>query len=70
MKRLYKIEKGRKICGVCGGVAEYFAVDPVLVRVLFVLLAFSGAGLIAYIVAAAIMPNKSEVERDNGQPTQ
>ncbi len=43
--------------GVCGGIAEYFAVDPVLVRVVFVLFtAFHGSGLIAYIVGMIIMP--------------
>ncbi|GHV18889.1 hypothetical protein FACS189425_08620 [Clostridia bacterium] len=63
MKRLYKTEKDRMICGVCGGLAEYFKVDPTLVRVGWVILAFVwGAGLLAYIVAAIIMPNKSKLK--------
>lgn len=61
-KRLYKIEEGKKLDGVCGGIAEYFDIDPTLVRLLWVLFtACIGSGLIAYIVAAIIMPRKSEV---------
>ena len=61
-KRLYKIEEGKKICGVCGGIAEYFDVDPTLIRLLWVILVLCvGTGILAYIVAALIMPNKSEV---------
>jgi phage shock protein C len=61
-KRLYKIEKDKKLCGVCGGIAEYFDIDPTIVRLLWVLFtACCGAGLLAYIVAAIVMPEKSEV---------
>lgn len=62
-KRLYKIEKGKKLSGVCGGIAEYFDVDATLIRLLWVLFtAFGGAGILAYIVAALIMPKKSDIE--------
>ena len=62
MKKLYKIEEGKKICGVCGGVAEYFGIDPTIVRIATVLLCLAwGSGLVVYIVAALVMPNKSEV---------
>ena len=61
-KRLYKIEEGKKLCGVCGGIAEYFDVDPTLIRLLWVSLVLcAGTGILAYIVAAIIMPNKGEV---------
>ena len=64
-KRLYKIEKGKKIDGVCGGIAEYFDTDPTLIRLLWIFFACSlGSGIIAYIVAAIIMPKKSEIEND------
>jgi phage shock protein C len=47
------------ISGVCGGIAEYFNVDPTLIRLLFVLFAFAGGpGLIAYIVLAIIVPEE------------
>ncbi len=59
-KRLYKIEKGKKLCGVCGGIAEYFDIDPTVIRLLWILLVFcAGTGILAYIVAAIIMPTKS-----------
>ena len=63
MKKIYKIDDdSRVIDGVCGGIAEYFDMDPVLVRVLFgVSLLFSGAGLLIYIVCALAFPRKSEV---------
>lgn len=61
-KRLYKIEEGKKLCGACGGIAEYFDVDPTLIRLLWVILVLcAGTGILAYIVAAIIMPNKGEV---------
>ena len=62
MKRLYKIEQGKELAGVCGGIAEYFNVDPTLVRIGWVIASFAfGCGLLAYIICAIIMPNKSEV---------
>lgn len=59
MKKLYKSRTERKICGVCGGIAEYFGIDPTLVRLGWVLLALcGGCGLIAYFIAAIIMPDQ------------
>lgn len=58
-KKLYRVEEGRMICGVCAGVGEYFNVDPTLVRLGFVLFsALGGSGLLVYIVAAFLMPMK------------
>ena len=51
MKRIYKIEDGKKVCGVCGGVAEYFDIDPTLIRVIW-LLAVLGAGVGVGVVSA------------------
>ena len=56
MKRLTK-SYDRKLCGVCGGIADYFGVDPTLIRLLWVLLVLcAGIGILAYIIAAIIMP--------------
>ncbi len=56
-KRLYRSRTDRQLAGVCGGLAEYFGVDPTIVRVLFVALALlGGPGLILYIILALIMP--------------
>ena len=61
-KRLYKIEEGKKLDGVCGGIAEYFDIDPTIVRLLWILFtACAGSGIIAYIIAAIVMPRKSDV---------
>lgn len=61
-KRLYRIEDGKKIAGVCGGIAEYFNIDPTMVRLVWAIVSLSaGAGILAYIVAALVMPVKSEV---------
>lgn len=50
------------ICGVCAGLAEYFNIDVSIVRLLAVLLAFSvGSGILAYIVAAIILPEKRDI---------
>ena len=56
-KRLYKSQTDKKICGVCGGIAEYFGIDSTLVRLIWALLIFCvGTGLLAYIVAALVLP--------------
>ena len=62
-KRLYKSDN-KMICGVCAGIADYFNIDPTLVRLITVFLLFAGvgSGLIAYIVAAVIIPEKSSSE--------
>ena len=61
-KRIYKIREQKKICGVCVGVAEYFAIDPTLVRVIWAALALAGSvGFWAYIICALVFPDKSEI---------
>ena len=62
-KKLYKIEQGKKLDGVCGGIAEYFGVDPTLIRLVWALVTLCtvGVGLIGYLICAVIMPKKSEV---------
>lgn len=58
-KKLYKIVDGRILCGVCGGFAEYLNLDINLVRILWAVVScFAGAGVIAYIIAALILPEK------------
>ena len=58
IKRLYRSRNERIIAGVCGGFGEYFNIDPTIIRLIWVLLAFSGAGIIAYIIAWIIIPEK------------
>ena len=61
-KRLYKSRRQRMICGVCGGIAEYFNIDPTLVRLGWVIFSLAGgSGVLAYIIAAIIIPDGSNV---------
>ena len=63
MKRLYKSTSNRRICGVCGGLGEYFDIDPTIVRVLWVFAALCGSlGLWAYLICAIIIPNDVEIQ--------
>ncbi len=57
-KRLFKSRNNRVLCGVCGGMGEYLNIDPTLIRLIWVLIACTGAGLIAYIIAAIIIPEQ------------
>ena len=60
-KKLYRSTTDKKVFGVCGGLAEYFNVDPTIVRLICVLAVFCvGGGLLAYIIAALVMPAKPE----------
>ena len=56
-KELRKSAGNRKICGVCGGIGEYFGIDPTIFRLLFVLIGCTGTGIVAYIIMAIIMPD-------------
>ena len=63
-KRLYK-SADKKISGVCGGIAEYFGIDPAIVRIIWACtFLFTGAGLIAYIIAAIVMNENPGYEED------
>lgn len=57
-KKLYRSDTDKMLCGVCGGIAEYFDVDTTLIRLLWAVLACTGSGLIAYIIAAVIIPKR------------
>ena len=60
-KKLFRSKINKKLCGVCGGIAEYFNMDPTIVRLIWVLaVLFAGCGILAYIIAAFIMPEKPE----------
>lgn len=60
-KRIYLSEKNRKLGGVCGGVGEYFDIDPTIVRIVWFLSIFptSGLTLLAYFIAWIVMPKES-----------
>ncbi len=56
-KRLYRSRNQRMICGVCGGIAEYFNIDPTIIRLAWVLFSLAGgSGILVYLIAAIIIP--------------
>jgi phage shock protein C len=58
-RKLYRSKTDRKVAGVCGGLAQYFNIDPTLIRVLFVVLAvLGGSGLVLYVALWIIVPNE------------
>ena len=60
IKRIYRSRKNRVIAGICGGIGEYFNVDPVVIRILWVLFSLAyGSGLLVYLIAWLIIPKSS-----------
>lgn len=56
-KKLYKSRKDKKLCGVCGGLAEYLEMDSNIIRLILILLVlFAGVGALAYLIAALVLP--------------
>ena len=56
-KKLYKSRDNRMVCGVCGGIAEYFGIDPTIVRLIFVFLGlWAFTGILFYLIAAVVIP--------------
>ena len=63
-KKLYRSVFNKKLCGVCGGIGEYFDIDPTLIRLLWVIVAFlsCGTALLAYLICAIVIPQQSRIE--------
>ena len=60
-KKLYRSNTDKKICGVCGGLAEYLGMDSTIVRLILVLaVLFAGVGVLAYLIAALVIPCKPD----------
>ena len=57
-KKLKRSDTNKMICGVCGGIGEYFNIDPTVIRLIWAILTVGsfGTGLLVYIIAAVIMP--------------
>ena len=61
-KRLTRVENGKMICGVCGGIGEYFGIDPTIIRLAWAIFCLmGGSGILAYILAAVIIPSNPEI---------
>lgn len=60
-KKLYRSRKNKSICGVCGGIAEYFKIDVTIIRLIWALaILCAGTGLMAYIVCAFVIPEEPD----------
>ena len=60
-KKLYRSRQDKKIAGVCGGIASYFKIDPTIIRLIWALAIICwGVGLLAYIIAAFVIPEDPE----------
>lgn len=57
-KKLYRSDTDKMLCGVCGGMGEYFGVDATLVRLFWAVFMCTGAGILAYFLAAIIIPRR------------
>lgn len=59
LKRLYRVNEGKVIAGVCGGIAEYLNIDPTVIRLIWAIVGLMGGfGVVAYLVAMLIVPVK------------
>ncbi|PNV61147.1 PspC domain-containing protein [Clostridium sp. chh4-2] len=59
-KKLYRSTKDKMLCGVCGGIGEYFSIDATIIRLIWAILACSGTGILVYFIAAIIIPVEPE----------
>ena len=57
-KKLYRNTSNKMLAGVCSGLAEYINIDPTVIRLIWALIGLTGAGILAYIIAAVIIPEK------------
>jgi len=65
-KRLYRVNEGKILCGVCMGLSEYFEIDVTIVRLIWIFISLVyGSGLLLYIIAALIMPIKPPIKKVN-----
>lgn len=69
MDQLVRSQTDKMIGGVCGGLGRYFEIDPVIVRLLFVLLGFAGPGVPLYFVLWLVMPSPKRIGAPTGQPS-
>ena len=59
-KKLYRNSETKMVAGVCSGLADYINIDPTVVRLIWALVGLTGAGILAYLVAAIIIPEKPD----------
>jgi phage shock protein C len=60
-KKLYRSNRNKMICGVCAGIGDYINLDPTVVRLLWIIFGVTGFGILAYILAAIVMPVSNDI---------
>lgn len=69
-KKLYLSDTDKKICGVAGGMAEFFGMDSTILRIIWVILGFCwGSGILAYFICALVMPKRPQYHNENNNNT-
>ena len=59
VKKLYLVKEGKKVCGLCNGIGEYFEIDPTIIRLAWLVFVFlGGTGMLAYFIGALVVPTK------------
>ena len=66
LKKLYKSRTDVKIDGICAGIANFFNIDPTIVRLIWLIFAFTGTGIVAYILCMIIIPREPDVKDYTG----
>lgn len=57
-KRLYKSNTNKVLFGTCGGIGEFFNIDPTVIRIIFIVVTFAcGSGILIYLISSLIIPN-------------
>ena len=59
-KKLYRNTSNKMLAGVCSGLAEYINIDPTVIRLIWALIGLTGAGVLAYLIAAIVIPEKPD----------
>ena len=63
-KRFYKSTADKKLCGVCAGIAEYFEIDPTIIRIIYAVISLCTSGfpgLLIYVILAIVLPKDTDV---------
>lgn len=61
-KKLYRSNRDKMLSGVCGGLGEYFNIDPTIIRLIWAIFAFSGSGILVYLIASIVIPKSPFLE--------
>ena len=59
-KKLYRNSENKMVAGVCSGLADYINIDPTVIRLIWALIGLTGAGILAYLIAAIVIPEKPD----------